>query len=225
LLRCMHCVQRPQGCLSTGCQLSHRLRSASLDIHRPAATCARCAGHQAHPLRHQPPTLLHRAPGQGVFRAGQAVRVLSYSECCLHAACQDAFAAAVTSVMHCITNLPSYHHGIVCTKHVPCVYAAFPEWRQRHLTADEVSWFTAFAWFLIIALWSCMSTALAALHFAPVRSLAVYKLYRRGYTHERYRNIIHNIRRYMPDASISGDAIVGYPGGHSSCCQHEMNNC
>lgn len=35
---------------------------------------------------------------------------------------------------------------------------------------------------------------------------------RRGYTHERYRNIIHNIRRYMPDASISGDAIVGYPG-------------
>lgn len=35
---------------------------------------------------------------------------------------------------------------------------------------------------------------------------------KRGYTHERYRNIIHNIRRYMPDASISGDAIVGFPG-------------
>ncbi|GMH41921.1 hypothetical protein BSKO_09840 [Bryopsis sp. KO-2023] len=35
---------------------------------------------------------------------------------------------------------------------------------------------------------------------------------RRGYTHERYRKIIDNIRRYMPDASISGDAIVGFPG-------------
>eukprot|EP00798_Chlamydomonas_sp_ICE-L_P008826 gene8826-68_t len=34
----------------------------------------------------------------------------------------------------------------------------------------------------------------------------------RGYTHERYRSIIDNIRRYMPDASISGDAIVGFPG-------------
>lgn len=35
---------------------------------------------------------------------------------------------------------------------------------------------------------------------------------KRGYTHERYRNIIYNIRRSMPDASISGDAIVGFPG-------------
>ena len=34
----------------------------------------------------------------------------------------------------------------------------------------------------------------------------------RGYTHQRYREIVHNIRRYMPDASISGDAIVGFPG-------------
>ncbi|KAL6760225.1 hypothetical protein V8C86DRAFT_2559249 [Haematococcus lacustris] len=35
---------------------------------------------------------------------------------------------------------------------------------------------------------------------------------KRGYSHERYRAIIDNIRRYMPDASISGDAIVGFPG-------------
>lgn len=35
---------------------------------------------------------------------------------------------------------------------------------------------------------------------------------KRGYTHERYRSIIDNIRRYMPDASISGDVIVGFPG-------------
>ena len=37
-------------------------------------------------------------------------------------------------------------------------------------------------------------------------------LIRRGYTHERYRRIIDSIRRHMPDASISGDAIVGFPG-------------
>lgn len=35
---------------------------------------------------------------------------------------------------------------------------------------------------------------------------------RRGYTAARYTSIIDNIRRYMPDASISGDAIVGFPG-------------
>lgn len=35
---------------------------------------------------------------------------------------------------------------------------------------------------------------------------------KRGYTHQRYRAIIDNIRRYMPDASVSGDAIVGFPG-------------
>ncbi|QIR38294.1 tRNA (N6-isopentenyl adenosine(37)-C2)-methylthiotransferase MiaB [Tolypothrix sp. PCC 7910] len=34
----------------------------------------------------------------------------------------------------------------------------------------------------------------------------------RGYTHEKYRRIIDTIRHYMPDASISADAIVGFPG-------------
>ncbi|MGF1457403.1 MAG: tRNA (N6-isopentenyl adenosine(37)-C2)-methylthiotransferase MiaB [Leptolyngbyaceae cyanobacterium] len=34
----------------------------------------------------------------------------------------------------------------------------------------------------------------------------------RGYTHEKYRRIIHTIREYMPDAAISADAIVGFPG-------------
>ena len=38
-----------------------------------------------------------------------------------------------------------------------------------------------------------------------------------GYTHERYREIIHSIRRYMPDASVSGDAIVGFPGEGTHC--------
>eukprot|EP00466_Bigelowiella_natans_P000171 jgi/Bigna1/56990/fgenesh1_pm.1_\ len=35
---------------------------------------------------------------------------------------------------------------------------------------------------------------------------------KRGYTHQRYRTIIDTIRHFMPDASISGDAIVGFPG-------------
>ncbi|MGD1937121.1 MAG: tRNA (N6-isopentenyl adenosine(37)-C2)-methylthiotransferase MiaB [Cyanophyceae cyanobacterium] len=35
---------------------------------------------------------------------------------------------------------------------------------------------------------------------------------RRGYTREQYFHIIDTIRRYMPDAAISADAIVGFPG-------------
>lgn len=34
----------------------------------------------------------------------------------------------------------------------------------------------------------------------------------RGYTQEKYRRIIATIRHYMPDAAISADAIVGFPG-------------
>ncbi|MBW4575786.1 MAG: tRNA (N6-isopentenyl adenosine(37)-C2)-methylthiotransferase MiaB [Aphanothece sp. CMT-3BRIN-NPC111] len=40
----------------------------------------------------------------------------------------------------------------------------------------------------------------------------VLKAMARGYTHEKYRRIIDSIRRYMPDASISADAIAGFPG-------------
>lgn len=40
----------------------------------------------------------------------------------------------------------------------------------------------------------------------------VLKRMNRGYTHEKYRRIIDTIRRYVPDASITGDAIVGFPG-------------
>ncbi len=40
----------------------------------------------------------------------------------------------------------------------------------------------------------------------------VLKAMKRGYTHEKYRQIIAKIRDYMPDASISADAIVGFPG-------------
>ncbi len=40
----------------------------------------------------------------------------------------------------------------------------------------------------------------------------VLKAMARGYTHEKYRRIIDTIRHYMPDAAISADAIVGFPG-------------
>lgn len=40
----------------------------------------------------------------------------------------------------------------------------------------------------------------------------VLKAMARGYTQEKYRRIIDLIRDYMPDASISADAIVGFPG-------------
>jgi tRNA-2-methylthio-N6-dimethylallyladenosine synthase len=40
----------------------------------------------------------------------------------------------------------------------------------------------------------------------------ILKAMKRGYTHERYRQIIAKIREYMPDAAISADAIVGFPG-------------
>jgi len=40
----------------------------------------------------------------------------------------------------------------------------------------------------------------------------VLKRMARGYTHEKYRRIIDTIRKYMPDASISADVIVGFPG-------------
>ncbi|MEA5574132.1 tRNA (N6-isopentenyl adenosine(37)-C2)-methylthiotransferase MiaB [Calothrix sp. UHCC 0171] len=40
----------------------------------------------------------------------------------------------------------------------------------------------------------------------------ILKRMSRGYTQEKYRRIIDTIRKYMPDASISADAIVGFPG-------------
>ncbi|WP_419547822.1 tRNA (N6-isopentenyl adenosine(37)-C2)-methylthiotransferase MiaB [Microcystis sp.] len=40
----------------------------------------------------------------------------------------------------------------------------------------------------------------------------ILKTMKRGYTQEKYRQIIANIRDLMPDAAISADAIVGFPG-------------
>ncbi|MFM9073766.1 MAG: radical SAM protein, partial [Cyanobium sp.] len=41
---------------------------------------------------------------------------------------------------------------------------------------------------------------------------AVLKAMARGYTVDRYRRIIERIRQRMPDAAISGDVIVAFPG-------------
>ncbi len=40
----------------------------------------------------------------------------------------------------------------------------------------------------------------------------VLKAMSRGYTHEKYRRMIDTVRQYVPDASLSADAIVGFPG-------------
>lgn len=40
----------------------------------------------------------------------------------------------------------------------------------------------------------------------------ILKEMKRGYTREKYLSMIHMIRHYMPDASITADAIVGFPG-------------
>jgi tRNA-2-methylthio-N6-dimethylallyladenosine synthase len=45
----------------------------------------------------------------------------------------------------------------------------------------------------------------------------------RGYTHEKYRRIIDTVRAYMPDASISADAIVGFPGETEAQFQHTLD--
>lgn len=49
------------------------------------------------------------------------------------------------------------------------------------------------------------------------------KAMRRGYTREKYRGIIDKIRQYMPDAAISADAIVGFPGETEAQFQNTLD--
>ena len=51
----------------------------------------------------------------------------------------------------------------------------------------------------------------------------VLKAMARGYTQEKYRRIIDTIRRYMPDASISADAIAGFPGETEAQFENTLN--
>jgi tRNA-2-methylthio-N6-dimethylallyladenosine synthase len=45
----------------------------------------------------------------------------------------------------------------------------------------------------------------------------------RGYTREKYLRIIETLRRYMPDASISADAIVGFPSETEAQFQNTLD--
>ena len=40
----------------------------------------------------------------------------------------------------------------------------------------------------------------------------ILQMMRRGYTRERYLEIVKNIRDLIPDAAITADCIVGFPG-------------
>ncbi|NEP14844.1 MAG: tRNA (N6-isopentenyl adenosine(37)-C2)-methylthiotransferase MiaB [Symploca sp. SIO2C1] len=51
----------------------------------------------------------------------------------------------------------------------------------------------------------------------------ILKAMARGYTHQKYRRIIDKIREYMPDASISADAIVGFPGETEAQFENTLN--
>jgi tRNA-2-methylthio-N6-dimethylallyladenosine synthase len=51
----------------------------------------------------------------------------------------------------------------------------------------------------------------------------ILKAMARGYTHEKYRRIIYNIRQRMPHAGISADAIVGFPGETESQFQRTLD--
>ena len=50
----------------------------------------------------------------------------------------------------------------------------------------------------------------------------ILKAMSRGYTHQKYRKIIEKIREYMPDAAISADAIVGFPGETEEQFEHTL---
>jgi tRNA-2-methylthio-N6-dimethylallyladenosine synthase len=51
----------------------------------------------------------------------------------------------------------------------------------------------------------------------------VLKAMGRGYTARRYRRIVEMIREYLPDAAITADAIVGFPGETEEQFQHTLD--
>lgn len=51
----------------------------------------------------------------------------------------------------------------------------------------------------------------------------ILKAMKRGYTHQRYRQIIAKIRELMPDSAISADAIVGFPGETEEQFRNTLN--
>ncbi|MBE9168783.1 tRNA (N6-isopentenyl adenosine(37)-C2)-methylthiotransferase MiaB [Pleurocapsales cyanobacterium LEGE 06147] len=98
--------------------------------------------------------------------------------------------------MHTLTDLLDYVHDV-------------PEIERIRFATSHPRYFTER---LIRA---CQELPKVCEHFhIPFQSgdNEVLKAMKRGYTQEKYRRIIDKIREYMPDASISADAIVGFPG-------------
>jgi tRNA-2-methylthio-N6-dimethylallyladenosine synthase len=48
----------------------------------------------------------------------------------------------------------------------------------------------------------------------------ILKAMRRGYTVEQYRELVHTIRSYIPQVSLSTDVIVGFPGETEEQFEH-----
>jgi tRNA-2-methylthio-N6-dimethylallyladenosine synthase len=46
---------------------------------------------------------------------------------------------------------------------------------------------------------------------------------RRGYTVERYRDLVHSVRRTIPGISMSTDMIVGFPGETEEQFEHSLS--
>jgi len=51
----------------------------------------------------------------------------------------------------------------------------------------------------------------------------ILRAMRRGYTVERYRELVHNIRRNIPQISLSTDTIVGFPGETEEQFEHSLS--